>query len=59
MSLTRAGFTDKGEPATASYATLTFDGQQINDGKTEFVGAGVESAASTKAPPKREEGAPR
>ncbi|MGQ5263152.1 ABC transporter substrate-binding protein [Micromonospora sp. ZYX-F-536] len=52
VSLTRAGFTDKGEPATASYATLTFDGQQINDGKTEFVGAGTESAASTKAPPK-------
>ncbi|MEV4654759.1 ABC transporter substrate-binding protein [Micromonospora sp. NPDC049301] len=52
VSLTRAGFTDEGEPATASYATLTFDGQQINDGKTEFVGAGNESAASTKAPPK-------
>ncbi|RLP87125.1 amino acid ABC transporter substrate-binding protein [Micromonospora sp. BL4] len=52
VSLTRAGFTDKGEPATASYATLTFDGQQINDGKTEFVGAGTESAASTKTPPK-------
>ncbi|MET8090203.1 ABC transporter substrate-binding protein [Micromonospora sp. NPDC005220] len=52
VSLTRAGFTDKGEPATASYATLTFDGQRINDGKTEFVGAGIESAASTKAPPK-------
>ncbi|MEV7329778.1 ABC transporter substrate-binding protein [Micromonospora sp. NPDC093244] len=52
VSLTRAGFTDKGEPATASYATLTFDGQQISDGKTEFVGAGIESAASTKTPPK-------
>ncbi|MEV4117603.1 ABC transporter substrate-binding protein [Micromonospora sp. NPDC049645] len=52
VSLTRAGFTDKGEPATASYATLTFDGQQINEGKTEFVGAGTESSASTKTPPK-------
>ncbi|MGC4877371.1 ABC transporter substrate-binding protein [Micromonospora sp. DT43] len=52
VSLSRAGFTDKGEPATASYATLTFDGQQINDGKTEFVGAGAESGASTKTPPK-------
>ncbi|MFC0004359.1 ABC transporter substrate-binding protein [Micromonospora siamensis] len=52
VSLTRAGFTDAGEPATASYATLHFDGQKINDGKTEFVGAGDESAASTKAPPK-------
>ncbi|SCG79817.1 amino acid/amide ABC transporter substrate-binding protein, HAAT family [Micromonospora echinaurantiaca] len=52
VSLTRAGFTDAGEPATASYATLHFDGQQLNDGKTEFVGAGDESAASSKAPPK-------
>ncbi|SCL58981.1 amino acid/amide ABC transporter substrate-binding protein, HAAT family [Micromonospora citrea] len=52
VSMTRAGFTDAGEPATASYATLHFDGQQLNDGKTEFVGAGDESAASTKAPPK-------
>lgn len=52
VSLTRAGFTDKGEPATASYATLTFDGQQINDGKTEFVGAGIESQASSKTPPR-------
>ncbi|MEH1164691.1 ABC transporter substrate-binding protein [Micromonospora sp. CPCC 205539] len=52
VSLTRAGFTDEGEPATASYATLNFDGQTINDGKTEFVGAGSESAASTKTPPK-------
>jgi ABC-type branched-subunit amino acid transport system substrate-binding protein len=58
VSLTRAGFTDKGEPATASYATLTFDGQQINDGKTEFVGAGAESAASTKTPPKGKKARP-
>ncbi|SCE85045.1 ABC transporter substrate-binding protein [Micromonospora mirobrigensis] len=52
VSLTRAGFTDAGEPATASYATLHFDGEKINDGKTEFVGAGDESGASTKSPPK-------
>ncbi|MEV5693740.1 ABC transporter substrate-binding protein [Micromonospora globbae] len=52
VSLTRAGFTDAGEPSTASYATLHFDGQQLNDAKTEFVGAGDESAASTKTPPK-------
>ncbi|MEV1143623.1 ABC transporter substrate-binding protein [Micromonospora sp. NPDC049799] len=52
VSLTRAGFTDAGEPATASYATLHFDGQQLNDGKTEFVGAGSESTASSKKPPK-------
>ncbi|MEU5942454.1 ABC transporter substrate-binding protein [Micromonospora sp. NPDC047548] len=51
-SLTRAGFTDAGEPATASYATLHFDAQKINDAKTEFVGAGTEAGASTKAPPK-------
>ncbi|MEU4333241.1 ABC transporter substrate-binding protein [Micromonospora lupini] len=58
VSLARAGFTDKGEPATASYATLTFDGQQINEGKTEFVGAGAESAASTKTPPKAKKARP-
>ncbi|WP_433530686.1 ABC transporter substrate-binding protein [Micromonospora sp. CA-263727] len=52
VSITRAGFTDAGEPATASYATLHFDGQQLNDAKSEFVGAGDDSAASTKAPPK-------
>lgn len=52
VSVTRSGFTDEGEPATTSYATLHFDGQRLNDGKTEFVGAGDESAASTKAPPK-------
>lgn len=51
ITLTRAGFTDAGEPATASYATLHFDHERINDGKTEFVGAGDESAASTKTPP--------
>ncbi|MDG4760953.1 ABC transporter substrate-binding protein [Micromonospora sp. WMMD710] len=58
VSMTRAGFTEKGEPATASYAMLTFDGQQINDGKTEFVGAGNESAASTKSPPKPKKSRP-
>ncbi|RIV38883.1 ABC transporter substrate-binding protein [Micromonospora radicis] len=52
VSITRAGFTDAGEPATASYATLHFDGQQLNDAKTEFVGAGDESAASSKRPPR-------
>lgn len=52
MSLTRAGFTDNGEPATASYGTLHFDNQQLDDAKTEFVGAGEESGASTKSPPR-------
>ncbi|MGC1210406.1 MAG: ABC transporter substrate-binding protein [Micromonospora sp.] len=52
VSLTRAGFTDAGEPATASYATLHFDDQKLDDGKTEFVGAGDEAAASSKTPPR-------
>ncbi|MEU6021183.1 ABC transporter substrate-binding protein [Micromonospora sp. NPDC047134] len=52
VSITRAGFTEAGEPATASYATQHFDGQQLNDAKTEFVGAGDESAASDKRPPR-------
>ncbi|NBE82539.1 ABC transporter substrate-binding protein [Micromonospora rubida] len=52
VSLNRAGFTDAGEPATASYATLTFGDRKIDDGKTEFVGAGDESTASTKNPPR-------
>ncbi|MET8832381.1 ABC transporter substrate-binding protein [Micromonospora sp. NPDC004540] len=52
VSLNRAGFTDVGEPAAASYATLHFDDQQLDDGKTEFVGAGDESGASTKTPPR-------
>jgi ABC-type branched-subunit amino acid transport system substrate-binding protein len=52
VSLTRGGFTNAGEPSTASYATLHFDkDDQINDGKTEFVGAGDESTASPDAPP--------
>ena len=33
VSLTRAGFTDTGEPATASYGTLHFDNQQLDDGE--------------------------
>ncbi|WP_091647809.1 ABC transporter substrate-binding protein [Micromonospora pallida] len=52
VSLTRAGFTDAGEPATASYATVHFDDEKLNDAKTEFVGAGDDSQASTTAPPK-------
>ncbi|MFI7210483.1 ABC transporter substrate-binding protein [Micromonospora maritima] len=52
VSLTRGGFTDTGEPATASYGTLHFDNEKIDDAKTEFVGAGEESGASTKAPPR-------
>lgn len=50
VSLRRGGFTDVGEPSTASYATLHFDTtDQLDAGKTEFVGAGDEST-TTKAP---------
>ncbi|MDG4834458.1 ABC transporter substrate-binding protein [Solwaraspora sp. WMMD1047] len=68
ISITRGGFTEAGEPSTASYATLHFgQDEQLDNGKTEFLGAGDESAASTAAPPRakresnavnRESGAP-
>ncbi|GAA2513086.1 ABC transporter substrate-binding protein [Pilimelia columellifera] len=52
MSLRRSGFTDAGEPSTASYATLHFgERDQIDDGKTEFVGAGDETASSRAQAP--------
>ncbi|MBE1485877.1 ABC transporter substrate-binding protein [Plantactinospora soyae] len=52
VSLSRGGFTDIGEPSTASYATLHFGSdEQLDDGKTEFLGAGDESSASVKRPP--------
>ncbi|MGI5212386.1 ABC transporter substrate-binding protein [Plantactinospora sp. CA-290183] len=62
VSLNRGGFTDAGEPSTASYATLHFGmDEQLDTGKTEFLGAGDESAASVKKPPaaKRETAAVR
>jgi ABC-type branched-subunit amino acid transport system substrate-binding protein len=50
VSLRRSGFTDAGEPSTASYGTLNFGrNNQLDDGKTEYVGAGSESS-ETKAP---------
>jgi ABC-type branched-subunit amino acid transport system substrate-binding protein len=51
VSLRRGGFTDRGEPAAATYATLHFgpDGF-IDDAKTEFIGAG-DLAATTQDPP--------
>ena len=53
ISINRGGFTDAGEPSTASYATLHFgNDEQLDDGKTEFLGAGDESAASAKRPPR-------
>ncbi|GIF73585.1 ABC transporter substrate-binding protein [Asanoa siamensis] len=52
ISLTRGGFTDAGEPSTASYATLHFGvGDRLDDSKTEYVGAGDESTTTTKASP--------
>jgi ABC-type branched-subunit amino acid transport system substrate-binding protein len=50
-SLRRGGFTDQGEPAAATYATLHFgpDGF-IDDAKTEYIGAG-DLAATTRAEP--------
>ena len=58
VSMQRAGFTEVGEPATASYATLHFDNGRINDAKSEFVGAGSESDASRTqtAKPARQSG---
>jgi ABC-type branched-subunit amino acid transport system substrate-binding protein len=62
ISIVRGGFTDVGEPSTATYATLHFgQDEQLDDGKTEFLGAGDESAASAEAPPpaKRQAGLSR
>jgi ABC-type branched-subunit amino acid transport system substrate-binding protein len=51
MSLRRGGFTDRGEPAAASYATLHFGADGfIDEAKTEFIGAG-DLAATTQEPP--------
>jgi ABC-type branched-subunit amino acid transport system substrate-binding protein len=53
VSLKRGGFTDAGEPSTASYATLHFgSSDRLDDSKTEYVGAGDESTTTTKKPPK-------
>ncbi|MEV0717433.1 ABC transporter substrate-binding protein [Asanoa sp. NPDC050611] len=53
ISLTRGGFTDAGEPSTASYATLHFGPEdRLDDSKTEYVGAGDESTTSTRKPPR-------
>jgi ABC-type branched-subunit amino acid transport system substrate-binding protein len=52
VSLKRGGFTDAGEPAAASYATLHFDDtDRLDNGKTEFVGAGDEAATTRLKPP--------
>lgn len=52
VSLRRAGLTDLGQPATASYATLHFGADGLlDDAKTEFVGSGDPSEATTAEPP--------
>jgi ABC-type branched-subunit amino acid transport system substrate-binding protein len=52
VSLRRGGFTDAGEPATASYATLHFGGSdRLDDAKTEFVGAGDEATTTRQRAP--------
>lgn len=52
VSLTRGGFTDAGEPSTATYATRHFGAtDRLDDGKTEFVGAGDDSKTTEKRPP--------
>lgn len=48
----QTGFTDAGEPSTASYGTLRFnESDQIDDAKTEYVSTGDASTASTRTPP--------
>jgi ABC-type branched-subunit amino acid transport system substrate-binding protein len=52
ISLRRSGFTDLGEPATASYATLHFGADGVIDqAKTEFVGSGDPSRTTTAEAP--------
>lgn len=59
VSLTRGGFTDVGEPAAATYATLHFGtDEQLDDGKTEFLGAGDQSKASVEPPPPPKKASP-
>ncbi len=53
VSLKRGGFTDVGEPSTASYATMHFDAtDRLDDDKTEYVGAGDEATTTTKPAPR-------
>lgn len=58
QALRRGGFTDAGEPATATYGTLHFGrDNKIEDDKTEYVGAGNEddtTRAPQPAPPPRD-----
>jgi ABC-type branched-subunit amino acid transport system substrate-binding protein len=49
----RSGFTQAGEPSTTSYGTVHFGPtNQLDQGKTEYLRAGNESAGSTEQPPR-------
>ncbi len=49
VSLRRGGFTDAGEPSTATFAMLHYDETgKVDSGKTEYVGAG-DASMTTKA----------
>ncbi len=49
----RHGFTDAGEPSTTSYGTVHFSSaNQLDNGKTEYLGTGNELNASGKKPPR-------
>lgn len=51
-SLRRGGFTERGEPATATYGTLHFSRDNtIDDAMTEYVGAGNEADTAQTTPP--------
>lgn len=52
VSLRAGGFTDAGEPAAATYATMHFgrDGY-IDDSRTEYLSAGDVTATTTEEPP--------
>ncbi|WP_213456225.1 ABC transporter substrate-binding protein [Rhizomonospora bruguierae] len=59
VSLTRAGFTPAGEPSTATYATLHFGrDDRLDDGKTEFLGAGDAAGAAGGKGPAPAKGSP-
>ncbi|WP_433218909.1 ABC transporter substrate-binding protein [Dactylosporangium sp. CS-047395] len=52
VSMRRSGFTDAGEPSSASYGALHFSrSNTVNDNLTEYIGAGDPASASTTAPP--------
>jgi ABC-type branched-subunit amino acid transport system substrate-binding protein len=51
-SLKRSGFTDIGDPSTATYGTLNFGrDNHIDDAKTEFVGAGDDTTQAKSLAP--------